>query len=192
MGSSTSCKRPDPKRDGHHDDAERLKSELVEVAARIRRQVSHLEALEADTEAGAEIRSRLRELAALKARREREFEAAERALAMKPDRDKAQELVDVLPQLDVDDTLLAQESFREMLAALFRATFEPSQNELRMRATLAPELMPVSGDGTSSLSSVHPTGRKSKKCAQVEGHVLRLSGRHAKLRRSGYRKVQRP
>jgi hypothetical protein len=50
--------------------------------------------------------------------------------------------------VDVDDTLLAEESFREMLAALdFRATFEPARNELRMRATLAPELLPVNGDG---------------------------------------------
>jgi hypothetical protein len=45
--------------------------------------------------------------------------------------------------VDVDDTLLAEESFREMLAALdFRATFELARNELRMRATLAPELCP--------------------------------------------------
>ena len=45
--------------------------------------------------------------------------------------------------MDVDDTLLAEESFREMLAALdFRATFEPARNELRMRATLAQELLP--------------------------------------------------
>jgi hypothetical protein len=36
---------------------------------------------------------------------------------------------------------------------------------------------------------VHPTGRYSKKCPQVEGHVLRLSARHAKLRREGYRKA---
>jgi hypothetical protein len=34
-----------------------------------------------------------------------------------------------------------------------------------VRATLAPELMPVSGDGTSSHSSVHPTGQYSKKSA---------------------------
>ena len=63
-------------------------------------QVSHLEALEADSDAGAEIRSRLRELAALKARRERELEAAEPALAMKPDREQAQELVDLVQQVD--------------------------------------------------------------------------------------------
>jgi hypothetical protein len=37
---------------------------------------------------------------------------------------------------------------------------------------------------------VHPTGQYSKKCPQVEGHVLHLSGRHAKLRREGYRKRQ--
>ena len=35
---------------------------------------------------------------------------------------------------------------------------------------------------------VHPAGQYSKKCPQVEGHVLRLSARYAKLRRSGYRK----
>jgi hypothetical protein len=34
---------------------------------------------------------------------------------------------------------------------------------------------------------VPPTGQYSKKCPQVEGHVVRLSGRHAKLRREGYR-----
>jgi 2'-hydroxyisoflavone reductase len=39
-----------------------------------------------------------------------------------------------------------------------------------------------------SQSLVHPTGQYSKKCPQVEGHVLRLSGRHAKVRREGYRK----
>jgi hypothetical protein len=188
-GLARALEETDPERDGHHDEAERLKSELTELAARIRRQVSHLEALEADTDAGAESRSRLRELAALKARRERELQAAERAVAAKPDREQAQELVDLLPQLDVDAALLADESFREMLAALdFRATYEPDRSVLKVRATLALELLPVNGDGMSSLLSVHPTGQYSKKSPQVEGHVLRLSGRHAKLRRDGYRK----
>jgi hypothetical protein len=125
----------------------------------------------------------------LKARREREREVAERALAAKPDREQAQELVDLLPQLDVDAALLADESFREMLAALdFRATFEPARNELRVRATLAPEFLPTSGDGASSLLSVHPTGQYSKRCPQVDGHVLCLRPRHAKVRREGYMK----
>jgi hypothetical protein len=61
-----------------------------------------------------------------------------------------------------------------MLAALdFRAAFEPARNELRMRATLAPELLPLNGDGMSSPLSVPParTGRKGRKPAafvQVE------------------------
>ena len=84
---------------------------------------------------------------------------AERALAAKPDREQAQELVDLLPQLDVDAALLADESFREMLAALdFRATYEPDRSELKVRATLALELLPVSGDGMSSPLSVPPAG----------------------------------
>jgi hypothetical protein len=116
-GLALALEETDPEREAHHDEAERLKSELAQLAVRIRRQVSHLEALEADTDAGAEIRSRLRELAALKARRERDLEVAERAVAAKPDREQAQELVDLLPQLDVDAALLADESFREMLAA---------------------------------------------------------------------------
>ena len=55
----------------HHDETERLKSELAERAVRIRRLMSHLQTLQADTHAGAEIRSGLRELAAMKARRDR-------------------------------------------------------------------------------------------------------------------------
>jgi uncharacterized delta-60 repeat protein len=79
--------------------------------------------------------------------------------AAKPDREQAQELVDLLPQLDVDEALLADESFREMLAALdFRATYEPDRSELKLRATVALELLPVSGDGMSSPLSVPPAG----------------------------------
>ncbi len=37
-------------------------------------------------------------------------------------------------------------------------------------------------------ASVHPTGHHSKICPQVDGRVLRFSGRHAKIRREGYRK----
>jgi hypothetical protein len=158
-GLARALEETDPERDTHRDETERLQSELAELAVRIRRQVSHLEVLEADADAAAEIRGRLRELAALKARRERELEVAERALAAKPDRGEAQELVDLLPQLDVDTALLADESFRDLLAALdFRATFEPDRNELRMRAILAPELLAATGHGTSAPSLVPPAG----------------------------------
>ena len=66
--------------------------------------------------------------------------------------------------LDLDLTLLAEESFPEMLAALdFAATFELARNELRVRATLAPALLPVKGDdGASSLLSVPPAGTRRK------------------------------
>jgi hypothetical protein len=39
---------------------------------------------------------------------------------------------------------------------------------------------------------VHPTGQKSKKYPQVDGHVLSLNARHAKLRRDGYRRNAGP
>jgi hypothetical protein len=92
---------------------------------------------------------------------------AERALAAKPDREQAQELVDLLLQLDVDAALLADESFREMLAALdFRATYEPDRNELKVRATLAPALLPVSGEGMSSPLLVPPL--------ETDGHRVHI------------------
>jgi len=46
-------------------------------------------------------------------------------------------------------------------------------------------------EGLRHFSPVHPTEQKSKKCPQVDGHVLSLSTRHAKLRREGYRKPER-
>jgi hypothetical protein len=42
-GLARALEETDPERDAHHDEAERLKSELAELAVRIRRQVSHLE-----------------------------------------------------------------------------------------------------------------------------------------------------
>ena len=147
---------------------------MAELAARIRRQVSHLEALEADTEQALRSEAASANWLRVKARLERELQAADRALAMKPDREQAQELVDLLPQLDVDDTLLAEESFRKMLAALdFRATFDPARNDLRMRATLAPELLPVNGDSMSSPLAVPSdrTGRKGRHLPSLFVHV---------------------
>ena len=162
-GLARALEETDPERDGHYEEAERLRSELAELAVRIRRQVSHLEAPEAAADAAAG--KRLRELAALKTRRERELEAAERVPATKPDREQARELVDLLPQLNVDAALLTDATFRDLLAALdFRATFQPDRNELRMRAVLAPELLAVTENGTSAPLSVPPagTGRKGR------------------------------
>jgi hypothetical protein len=49
-------------------------------------------------------------------------------------------------------------------------------------------LLGLPGKAFALVDAVHPTGQYSKKCPQVDGHVLHLSGRHAKLRREGYRK----
>jgi len=49
----------------------------------------------------------------------------------------------------------------------------------------APQLEQIKG---AEVYSVHPIGEKSQKCPHVEGHVLRLSGRNAKVRRERYRK----
>jgi hypothetical protein len=80
-------------------------------------------------------------------------------------------------------------SFREMLAALdFRATFELARNELKVRATLAPEFLPLSENGTSSLLSVPParTERKGRHPSAAFVHLVatyRL--RNCEGRRSG-------
>ncbi len=123
----------------------------------------------------------------MKARRQRELEAAERAVTGQPDPDTATTLLDLLPCLQVSAELLREESFRELLEALhFDARFDPQRKALGIRVVLHPDLLtPPERPQTSPLLSVHPTGQKSKKCPQVEGHVFALSSRHAKLRRAG-------
>jgi site-specific DNA recombinase len=149
----------DPEKDEHQGDVDRLRGEVADLGRRIRRQMENLEAVEADTSAAAEIRSRLRELASIKSRRERELEVAERALSAPADSERARQLVDLLPLIDVDAALLAERSFRELLAALdFAASFSPDQKELRVRAVLAPEFVSARADGMSALSLVPPAG----------------------------------
>jgi hypothetical protein len=51
-------------------------------------------------------------------------------------------------------------------------------------------LLGGSGRAFVLVDAVHPTGQYSKKCPQIDGHMVRLSRRHAKLRREGYRKPE--
>jgi hypothetical protein len=147
----------DPEKEERRADVHRLRGEVADLGLRIRRQLANLEAVEADTAAAAEIRGRLRELASIKDRRERGLEVAERGLAMNADPEQAEQLVELLPLLDVDAALLAERSFREVLAALdLAATFHPDQKELRVRAVLAREFVPAGGDVMSARSSVPP------------------------------------
>jgi len=100
----------------------------------------------------------------------------------------------VLPLVDVDFERLEEAEFRALLEALnFEARYDSRRKELAVSVVLVPELVgPDDGHPRSPLSFVpplvHPTGQKSNRYPQVEGHVLRLSARHAKLRREGYRK----
>jgi hypothetical protein len=183
----------DPQADERRGEVERLRAEIDGLLLRIRRQVANLETEEPGTEVSKEIRRRLEELTELKGKRQQQLEAAERAAAERPDPEQAAELLEVLPLVDVDFERLEEAEFRALLEALnFEARYDSRRKELLVRVVLASELVgPDDGHPRSPLSLVHPTGQKSKKCPQVDGHVVYLSGRHAKLRRDGYRKPER-
>jgi hypothetical protein len=61
-----------------------------------------------------------------------------------------------------------------------------------MRATLAPELMPVSGDGTSSHSSLHPTGQYSLAGLRPTMHAKGLTSPHARSPGAPFRSPSLP
>src|SRR6266542_6182545 len=96
----------------------------------------------------------------MKARRQRELEAAERAVTGQPDPDTATTLLDLLPCLQVSAELLREESFRELLEALhFDARFDPQRKALGIRVVLHPDLLtPPERPQTSPLLSVPPVG----------------------------------
>ncbi len=97
----------DPEAEERGDEIERLRRLVDELSLRIRRQMANLEIEEPGSEAAGEIRARLRELAAMKARTQRELEAAERAVTGQPDPDTATTLLD---RLQVSAELLREES----------------------------------------------------------------------------------
>ncbi|MDQ3986682.1 MAG: hypothetical protein M3280_09320 [Actinomycetota bacterium] len=70
-----------PEADNAHAETKRLLSELDGIKRRIRRLVTNLEAQEPDSEIADDIRGRLEELAALRAKKQRELEAAEKETA---------------------------------------------------------------------------------------------------------------
>ena len=147
-----------PGADHAHDEAERLRSDLDGIKKRIRRLVTNLEAQEPDSEIADDIRSRLEELAGLRAKKQRALEAAEKETAQVPDPESAQALVDALPLLDVDWELVSDQDFRDLLAALnFEASYEPTNRELTIRVTLVPELTHPDG-GRAPLLFVPPAG----------------------------------
>jgi site-specific DNA recombinase len=147
-----------PEADNAHAEAERLRSELDGIKKRIRRLVTNLEAQEPDSEIADDIRSRLEELAGLRAKKQRALEAAEKETAQVPDPESAETLVDALPLLDVDWELVSDQEFRDLLAALnFEASYDSTKRELTIRVTLVPELTSPDGD-RAPLLSVPPAG----------------------------------
>jgi hypothetical protein len=130
-----------PETDSTRADLERLQSELDAIKKRIRRLVTNLKAQEPDSEIAEDIRARLEELAALRAKKQRALEAAEKEMAQVPDSESAEALVGALPLLDVDWELVSDQEFRALLAALnFEASYDPTKRELTIRVTLVPEL----------------------------------------------------
>ena len=71
---------------------ERLLSELDGIKKRIGRLVTNLEALEPDSEIADDLRSRLEELAGIRAKKQRALEAAEKEMAQVPDPESAEAL----------------------------------------------------------------------------------------------------
>jgi hypothetical protein len=135
-----------------------LRDELDGIKKRIRRLVTNLEAQEPDSEIADDIRSRLEELAALRAKKQRALEAAEKEAAQVPDPESAEALVGALPLLDVDWELVSDQEFRDLLAALnFEASYDPTKRELTIRVSLVPELTSPDGD-RAPLLSVPPAG----------------------------------
>ncbi len=147
-----------PEADNAHAETKRLLSELDGIKRRIRRLVTNLEAQEPDSEIADDIRGRLEELAALRAKKQRELEAAEKETAQVPDPESAEALVDAPPLLDVDWELVSDQEFRDLLAPLnFEAKYDSTKRELTIRVTLVPELTHPDG-GRAPLLFVPPAG----------------------------------
>jgi hypothetical protein len=135
-----------PEADNAHAEVDRLGAELDGIRKRIRRLVTNLEAQEPDSEIADDIRARLEELAALRAKKQRALEAAEKEREQVPDPESAEALVSALPLLDLDWELVSDKDFRDLHAALnFEATYEPRKRET-IRVTLVPELTSPDGD----------------------------------------------
>ncbi len=133
----------DPEAEERGDEIERLRRLVDELSLRIRRQMANLEIEEPGSEAAGEIRARLRELAAMKARRQRELEAAERAVTGQPDPDTATTLLD---RLQVSAELLREESCW--------------RRSISMRASTPSARLSGSAWCCTRICSPHPSARK--------------------------------
>jgi len=103
----------------------------------------------------------------------------------------AADLATALDQLPLLDQLpeLPQPELRTLCDSLrLQVAFQPGEAAVDVEVALFADEPSDRRKEVADVQSVHPTGQYSKECPQVDGHVLRLSRRHAKLRREGYRK----
>jgi hypothetical protein len=169
-------------------------AEIVDLERRIDRQVANLEADDATPALRRRIADRIAELEeALEQRRERAAVLAKEEAEAPPTGSDLGRALDGLPVLADRLSDLAQPELRALFDSLhMQVAFQPAEAAVDVEVTLfADESWDLRGEG-AEVHSVPPTGQKSNKRPQVDGHVLRLSGRHAKLRRDGYRKREHP
>jgi hypothetical protein len=96
------------------------------------------------------LRALLRELAALKEKKERQLQAAERELAQCPNPAAAASLLEELSLIPVDSRRLSEEDFRSLLEAMqLEGTYDPRARQLTMSIVLSPLLL--GPDGTRPL-----------------------------------------
>lgn len=148
----------DPERDQANEHVERLTRELADLRARTRRLMASLEGEDHGNELLKDLKERLTELANLRAKKERELEAAESLANQRPDARTAEALMEALPLLEVDWELLSDEDFRQLLQILnFEARYNADTKELHVSVTLIPELLfPDDPANGSSLLFVPP------------------------------------
>jgi hypothetical protein len=117
------------------------------------------------------------ELTSLEARRSELAEEISESEPTVPDPAELAELVGDIERALSDGELPERKAVMQAVVAEIR---------VRDRGQIQPVFrVPIFGP---PYGLVHPTGQYSKKYPQVEGHMLRLSARHAKLRREGYGK----
>ena len=169
-----------PEADNAHAEVERLRSDLNGIRTRIRGRVTnHLETQEPSSEIADDIRLRLQELEALRAKKRQALETAEKEIAQVPDPESAEPWLAALPLLDVHWELVSDKEFRDLLAALnFEASYDPTKRELTIRVTLVPELTHPDGPRTPLLFV--PPGRFVP-FACAERWASRFEPRHTSL-----------
>ena len=158
----TALESSEPESDEAGDEAERLRKELSNLRNRLKRLMASLEEEEPGSELLKDLKARLAELADLRAKKERELEAALEVVNQRPDPKTAESLMSALPLMVVDWERLSSEDFRDLLETInFEARYEPRTKILTVQVTLIPELLPPDEPVNSSLSFVLLTGHNS-------------------------------